>query len=273
MKISLTLFLTFFVVVSFGQLVADNTTPFSIGETVHFQSQVLGEERVLNVYLPLSYSGDSLQNYPVIYLLDGSADEDFIHVSGLVQFGSYSWINMVPESLVVGISNVDRKRDFTFPTSIAQDKADFPTTGGSATFINCLSNEIIPLIEGKYRTTTEKSLIGQSLGGLLATEILYEHTSLFDHYLIISPSLWWDNQSLLSKTTPTLSAEQSVFVAVGAEGKIMKRDAKELAKKLSGLKTNKSRVYFEYFPEQDHGDVLHLALYEGFESLFMKTEE
>jgi predicted alpha/beta superfamily hydrolase len=88
---------------------------FSIGKTVTIQSKVLGEARELNIYLPLGYSGDSAQTFPVIYLLDGSRDEDFIHISGIVQFGSFSWIRMIPESIVVGIGNVDRKRDFTYP--------------------------------------------------------------------------------------------------------------------------------------------------------------
>lgn len=40
-------------------------------------------------------------------------------------------IDAMPKSIVVGIANVDRKRDFTFPTTIKKDKEDFPTTGGS----------------------------------------------------------------------------------------------------------------------------------------------
>ena len=86
------------------------TSDFVIGETLAFESEVLQESRTINVYLPLSYSDDSNSDYPVIYLLDGSADEDFIHIAGLVQFGSFSWIEMLPESIVVGIANVDRCR-------------------------------------------------------------------------------------------------------------------------------------------------------------------
>lgn len=91
-------------------------TDFTIGKSINIKSAILKETRTINVYLPLNYHKDSLKQYPVIYLLDGSKDEDFIHVSGIVQFGSFSWINMVPESIVVGIGNVDRKRDFTYPS-------------------------------------------------------------------------------------------------------------------------------------------------------------
>ena len=111
---------------------------FSIGETFTFTSSKLAEERIVNIYLPMDYANNSTKEYPVIYLLDGTADEDFIHIAGLVQFGTFPWIDMLPESIVVGIANVDRKRDFTYPTNNAEDKAAFPTTGSSAAFMDFL---------------------------------------------------------------------------------------------------------------------------------------
>ena len=104
------------------------TKPFILGEIATIQSVELAEKRSLNIYLPEGYSPDSTTTYPVIYLLDGSADEDFIHVVGLVQFSNFPWVNILPPTIVVGIANVDRKRDFTFPTTIEKDKKDYPTT-------------------------------------------------------------------------------------------------------------------------------------------------
>lgn len=67
--------------------------PFVL-RTVHtIQSNELSETRVLNIYLPEGYTHDDNSRYPVIYLLDGSADEDFIHVSGIVQFFNFPWVN------------------------------------------------------------------------------------------------------------------------------------------------------------------------------------
>lgn len=57
---------------------------FSIGEAIEMRSELLGENRDINIYLPNNYGQDSLKKYPVIYLLDGSSDEDFIHISGLM---------------------------------------------------------------------------------------------------------------------------------------------------------------------------------------------
>ncbi|MCT4629095.1 alpha/beta hydrolase-fold protein [Winogradskyella sp.] len=246
--------------------------PITIGETITLHSKVLDEDRTLNIYLPQSYAADSTKTYPVIYLLDGSTDEDFIHISGIVQFGSFSWINMIPETIVVGISNVDRKRDFTYPTTIERDKKDFPTTGESEKFIRFIETELQPFINSEYRVNNIKTIIGQSLGGLLAIEILFKNPDLFDNYIIVSPSLWWDNQSLLKLETEDYNNEKSVYIAVGKEGNIMEQDAKALYDKLESTKKDNTKVYFQFLEQQDHGDTLHLAVYGAFEALFKKED-
>ncbi|WMX12851.1 alpha/beta hydrolase-fold protein [Aureispira sp. CCB-E] len=248
-------------------------TAFTIGETLEVESAILGENRVLNIYLPNGYSKESSKTYPVIYLLDGSIDEDFIHIAGLVQFGSFSWINLLPETIVVGIGNVDRKRDFTYPTNNEKDKKDFPTTGGSEKFIRFIAKELQPFIAKEYAINDTKTLIGQSLGGLLATEILFKQPNLFDNYIIVSPSLWWDDQSLLSWNLPTYTTSKSIYIAVGKEGKVMEGTAKELYKKVSVLDKKNTKTFFEFLEAQDHGDALHLAVYKAFESIFEKVKE
>ena len=247
-------------------------TRLSIGERIKFQSKILNENRILNIYLPHEYSKDSLKKYPVIYLLDGSIDEDFIHISGLVQFGSFSWINMIPESIVVGISNIDRKRDFTFPTNNKKDKEDFPTTGKSKDFINFIEKELQQYIDMNYKTDSFKTLIGQSFGGLLATEILFKKPHLFNNYIIVSPSLWWDDESLLKYTPNLYASKKSIFIAVGKEGKVMERTARELYDKLNILKKENTSLYFEFFEKQNHGDALHLVVYHAFKRIFMEEK-
>jgi len=253
-----------------AELPATSISPFSIGETHTFQSSILEEERKLNVYLPTSYHPDSTKTYPVIYLLDGSGNEDFIHVAGLVQFLSFSWIDIMPESIVVGIANVDRKRDFTSPSSNEKDNEFLPTNGGAGAFTLFIRNEVKPLIEKAYPTNGENSIIGQSLGGLFVTETLFIEPSLFDNYFIVSPSLWWDDESLLGAEPINLDNVKSVHIAVGAEGNQMERVARELHVKLMAKRPETMKLSFDYLPQKTHGDVLHAALLEGFERVFGK---
>ncbi len=238
------------------------TEPFVLGITDIIRSTVMNEERTLNIYLPPGYNEQDSVRYPVIYLLDGSVDEDFIHMAGLVYFLGFPWLNLCPPSIVVGIANVDRKRDFTFPTTVEKDKKDFPTTGGSAAFIRYLGEEVIPYIQSRYKTNSTSTLIGQSFGGLLATEVLFTHPDWFSKYLIVSPSLWWDNQSLLNRTV-TLATQPDVRIAVGKEGRVMERGAKALYRKLRPFYADKRRLRFHFFKKENHGSILLHAAYEG----------
>lgn len=249
-----------------------NSKPLSIGESIEIESMILNETRTLNIYLPHGYSNDSTKVYSVIYLLDGSIDEDFIHIAGLVQFGSFSWIKMIPESIVVGIANVDRKRDFTFPTNNEKDKEYFPTTGHSEKFINFIEKELQPFINGRYKLNGNKTLIGQSLGGLLATEILFKKPHLFDNYIITSPSIWWDDESLLNDTPVSYHTNKSIYIGVGKEGEIMERTAKQLYEKLNSSSKENTTLFYQFFEKQDHGDALHLAVYDAFEKIFKEKE-
>lgn len=238
----------------------------SLGKIYQLPSKILNENRVLNIYTPEGYHSDSVKSYPVIYLLDGSANEDFIHITGIVQF--LTMIEAMPKSIVVGIANVDRRRDFTFPTSIVKDKQDFPTTGSSAKFINFLADELQPFVQKTFKTNGEKTIIGQSFGALLATEVLMKRANLFNNYMIVSPSLWWDNESLLKNQINQLPVNANVFISVGEEGKIMKDDAKKLAEILS--KSTNLKVRFEFFDKEDHLTILHNSVYQTLLKMYKK---
>ncbi|WP_167295531.1 MULTISPECIES: alpha/beta hydrolase [unclassified Pedobacter] len=253
--------------------------PFVLGIIDEIQSKALAEKRILNIYLPEGYKQNDTTRYPVIYLLDGSADEDFIHIVGLVQFNSFEWVNQVPKSIVVGIATVDRKRDFTFPTSIECDKKNYPTTGHSDQFISFIEKELEPYIQSKYKTNTSKTIIGQSLGGLLAAEILIKKPALFNQYIIISPSLWWNNGSLLNEqlnfTENGSNQTTKVYIAVGKEGltptaipRVMEVDANLLAEKIKDAKAKSVKVYFDYLPLENHATIMHQAVSNSFKFLY-----
>ena len=253
--------------------------PFILGEILEINSLELAEKRTLNIYLPVGYSRADSSRYPVIYLLDGSADEDFIHVVGLVQFNNFPWINRLPESIVVGIANINRKRDFTYPSSIEEDKKQFPGTGHSDKFIAFIEKELQPFIAKEYKVNDSKMIIGQSLGGLLATEILMKKPELFNKYVIISPSLWWDNGSLF-KQNPRMLSESftqntGIYIGVGKEGlspgntaHVMEVDANLLAEKLKAGKSKTVQVYFDYLPAEDHATITHQAIFNAFRLLY-----
>jgi hypothetical protein len=261
---------------------SDNSRPFLLGVTDEIQSEILKEIRILNIYLPDGYNKNDTTTYPITYLLDGSADEDFIHVAGLFQFNSFSWIDRVPKSILVGIATVDRRRDFTFPTTVIKAKNSYPTSGHSDNFIAFIEKELQPFIKKKYKGNTSATIIGQSLGGLLATEILLKKPALFNKYIIVSPSLWWDNGSLLNYASSALNTDtlqkRDVYIAVGKEGltpgeppRVMEVDANLLAEKIRKANIKTMRVYFDYLPEEDHATIMHQAVFNGLRAIYPVT--
>ncbi|RRA98765.1 alpha/beta hydrolase [Larkinella rosea] len=253
--------------------------PFVLGVIEEIKSVELAENRILNIYLPPDYNPADTTKYPVVYLLDGSADEDFIHIVGLYQFNNFPWINRVPKSIIVGIANVDRRRDFTFPTTIEKDIRKFTTAGQSARFIRFLEKELQPYIQTKYKTSTARTLIGQSLGGLLATEILLKKPTLFNRYIIISPSLWWDNGSLLNQQSDLLqkafTQKTGVYIGVGKEGltpgdipHVMEVDANLLVEKLNRTESKTVSIHFDYLPQEDHATITHQAVFNALRLLY-----
>ncbi|MCI3937682.1 alpha/beta hydrolase-fold protein [Chryseobacterium aahli] len=249
-----------------------NVKPLTIGEIRTLKSKILNEERTLNIYLPQGF--DKTKSYPIIYLLDGSMNEDFIHVSGLVQF--FNLMYAMPETIVVGIANIDRKRDFTFHTDLKDLQKDYPTTGHSDQFINFLEKELKPYIQSQFKTT-DTYLFGQSLGGLLATEILLKKPEMFNNYFIISPSLWWDDESLLKQANQLLSkipdTKKFVYVSVGkGEHPVMIKDAESFYDILKKSSKKNWTVEYKMMETDNHATILHRSLYEGLVKLFPYQE-
>ncbi len=263
--------LLFLLVLAFNA--QEKKEPFCIGESVTMHSEILNEERIINVFIPDSYYTDSTRKYPVVYVLDGTRNEDFMHIVGMLHFTSFPWLDITPSFIVVGISNIDRKRDFTFPTTVKRDKRNFPTTGGSEKFINYMEKELQPYVLSHYRTDSTSTLIGQSLGGLLASEVVYKKPEMFDQYIIVSPSLWWDKESLLKLEPKAYTGVKTIYVGGGVEGEVMERTAKELHQKLDETKTKDTRVFYDFLADKDHANIMHQAVYNAFLLFYAKEEK
>ena len=284
-KIIIILAIICFTNISFGQSTKPGANnKFILGNIETIQSAILNETRTVNICLPEGYSPDSSATYPVIYLLDGGADEDFIHIAGLVRYYTTPWIARFPNSIVVGIENVNRKRDFTFTTSnldflskVGFDKALFKDHGGSEKFISFIEKELQPFIQTHYKTNEGKTIIGESLGGLLASEILLKRPSLFDTYIIISPSLWWGGESLITEPTEisknTFTGKLNIYIGASnkAEDTRMYNDAFALSQKLTKISNKNVKVSFDYLPNETHATISHQAVYNAFKFLYPQT--
>ncbi len=175
--------------------VAQNDETITIGKKETLYSKVLNEKRKIWVYSPgiTSQMAGPGKRYPVLYLLDG--DAHFYSTVGIIQQLSQANGNgVLPEMIVVAIENTNRLRDL-----VPSDDWKKPNP-----FTDFLSSELIPYIDKNYNTAPYKLLAGHSLGGLTAIDILTKSPQLFNGYIAIDPSMWYNNEKFLNNSIAQL---------------------------------------------------------------------
>jgi predicted alpha/beta superfamily hydrolase len=100
--------------------------------------------------------------------------------------------------IVIGITNTNRDRDLK-PTIKNLKGNPNPDSGGGDNFMNFIEKELIPHIDSIYPTAPYRIFSGHSLGGLTVINTFLNNTQLFNAYIAIDPSLWWNNQALVKQ--------------------------------------------------------------------------
>jgi len=248
---------------------AEKAAPLVIGDVFTIDSKILGETRRINVYPPPGYAESRDARVPVLYMPDGGMAEDFLHVAGLVQIGVTN--GTMRSFLLVGIENTQRRRDMTGPTENENDKKIAPRVGGSEGFRRFIRDELMPQVKKRYRTTNEAAIVGESLAGLFVVETFLLEPELFDTYIAIDPSLWWNNQKLVNGAAERLrsrpSLEKTLYFVSSDEhenAEIMQRFAEVLSKNAP------SRIHWHYekMPEEKHSTIYHPAALKAFRTVF-----
>jgi predicted alpha/beta superfamily hydrolase len=248
---------------------SDKATPLVVGETFTIDSKVLGETRRINVYLPPAYADPPGTRLPVLYMPDGGLAEDFLHVAGLVQVSAGN--RTMRPFVLVGVENTQRRRDLTGPTESAEDKKIAPQVGGSEAFRAFIRRELMPEVKARNRTTKETAIVGESLAGLFVVETFLLEPDLFDTYVAIDPSLWWNNQKLLGDAPDRLRArprlEKTLYLANSSEKEladVTQRFADVLGKDSPpGVSWRHAKM-----PDEKHSTVFHPAALKAFRAVF-----
>lgn len=270
-------------------LKAQNSNTITIGNIIDVKSAILKEHRKIWVYVPEGSAGTK-RRFPVVYLLDG--DAHFSSVVGMIQqLSSVNGNTICPEMIVVGIPNTDRTRDLT-PTHVTgglyMDSASSSTSGGGEHFMAFIEKELIPHIDSLYPTAPYRLLIGHSFGGLTAMNAFLHHTNLFNSYIAIDPSMWWDKQKLLHETEQQLQSRsfngKTLFLGIantmpdGLDTASVKTDTTDatahirsillLSKYLAGNKQNQLRTDYKYYNGDNHGSVPLITTYDALHFIF-----
>ena len=255
-----------------AQTVPQKADPLVVGETFTINSRILGETRRINVYTPPGYGAVDGGRVPVLYMPDGGLAEDFLHIAGLVQV-SVGNGTMRP-FLLVGIENTQRRRDMTGPTDNAEDKKIAPAVGGSDAFRRFIRQELMPQVRNRYRKTDETAIIGESLAGLFVVETFLLKPDMFDTYIAIDPSLWWNDHKLVNTSSERLRGRQTgkkSLYFVSSEEKANEAIMMQFANILKRNTPPQITWHYEMMPEEKHSTIYHPAALKAFRSVFAVT--
>ena len=222
-------------------------------------SSIFSENRRYMVSLPARYHANK-HNYPSLYIVD--ADFQFQHVSAMVK--NLARMGKIPPMIVVGIAN--QGDDDYLKSNTWSDSKD-EAFGGAAKFQQYLKSELIPLIESQYRTNQQKALSGYSLGGLFTLYSMMQQETPFNAFISMSPSAWFDENSLPAKLEPMLQQGKltyPVFISLANEEGMGVDKVIEVFNKSA---PNELNWQYKHYPNENHYTTALPAFYDGLQFL------
>jgi predicted alpha/beta superfamily hydrolase len=283
----------FIITVSFEAMAQKGLVPVINQQEKHlFHSTTNGKSYHLAVSLPSHYSPADSVKYPVLYHLDGSFSFPIAHAARtfLDMFGEIEGV------IIVGIGDEwehsyspwisSRWTDYTPSADPASDSNPaflnvFDLTegalvsGGAPVFLDMIQNEIIPFINGQYRTTLDIGISGHSFGGLFAGYCLLKATDVFSRFGINSPSFWWNKDEILA--LEQLYAQQNedlkakVFVSVGSkEGTRMVPKMIAFTDSLQSRSYKNLKLTSHVFENETHNSVIAASISRTLRVLYGK---
>ncbi|MFP5390385.1 MAG: alpha/beta hydrolase [Gammaproteobacteria bacterium] len=271
--------------------VAQAATPYTLDHTeVHaIRAQGLKRDYQVFVALPDSYA-NSNRRYPVLFVTD--ADYAFPVVRSIAQ--RLSRHAGMEEAIVVGLSYASgdasvysRRRDYTpsVPRSHTYQSdmpGRAPAFGEAAAYGQYLTTEVLPVIARAYRADMDRKVfIGHSYGSLLGLQIMLGQPRAFEHYILGSPSLWFDGGVMFGRETEYAASHKdlpaSVFFGIGARetrapGRKRARteadadmvaDLRDFEKALASRRYPGLKTQVKVFADEDHASVFPLVLTHG----------
>ena len=258
-------------------------------EVRDIRAQALKRDYQVYVALPDSYRQGN-KRYPVLFVVD--ANYSFAIVRNIAQrLNKHAGME---EVVVVGLSYANgdggvysRRRDYTPTTPRKHDyRSDMPgrqpAFGEAKAYGQFISGEVFPFIASNYRVNMQRKVfIGHSYGSLLGLQFLLTEPRTFEHYILGSPSLWYDAGVMFDREQAYAASHKdlpaSVFFGIGgleklAAGKKRSRleeeadmlaDLREFDGKLKSHKYPGLKTRLRVFEDEDHASVFPFILTHG----------
>jgi predicted alpha/beta superfamily hydrolase len=171
----------------------------------------------------------------------------------------------------VGIQNIERRHDLTGPTMVAEDKKVAPHAGGADRFRQFLRDELKPYVAAHYRVTAESAIVGESLAGLFVLETLLVEPALFDSYIAVDPSVWWNDQALVCGAAARFAAwpagPKTLYLAT-ADDRSTQDGAEILIAALRAARPGGLVWHYLPLPDEHHHTIFPVAALRAFRTVF-----
>jgi len=226
-----------------------------------FDSQKLNDTREIKVQLPRGYDENTSKSYPLIVVFDG--DYMFEIVAGNVDYYSY-WEDM-PEAIVVGINQIEKRRD---DTNYSQSSS-LPIDSGAA-FFEFVGMELVPHLEKKYRTENFKVAVGHGDTANFINYFMLKPLPLFQAYIAISPDLAPDMATYIPERLKSFETKLFYYLATSTNDvKSIKAKTETLNASIAAV-DNKNVLYnFNTFEGPSHYALPAHAIPKALESIFL----
>ena len=232
-----------------------------ISNLIYFglDSEATGKTYGIGVGLPASYGYREGHKYPVVYMTDADTK-----LPGILELARALAANgSIPEVILVGIYNAGentRKEDFS-PALTKMSLEDFVSIapvdadeafGGADKFYDFVSTTLIPLIDNEFETdTSTRVYFGHSMGGLFGLQTIQQDDDPFTHYLLSSPSVWFDDRAILEREMS--AKERTIYLSVG---------------EFEQIPTNLPEDILAYFPPEIVAEDAFTRMVEGMLELY-----
>jgi predicted alpha/beta superfamily hydrolase len=269
--------------------------PVTLPRTESFQLASKINNRVYDIFVsfPRAYTTDTAARFPVIYLTDANL------VFGMTVQSHYllSFGGTVPDALIVGIvragvesvsptegnvAGAERAFDLT-PTEDLKEQRRYEReykrevrTGGAPDFLRVIKDELIPEIERRYRTSSDRTFIGYSLGGLFGVYVLFQSSETFQRMILVSPSLWWDGNVSFKYEEAYAASHKSlplrIFMSMGeAESDTMLGPMRRLETVLTDRRYQRLDLHTRIFEGEQHLSTFPVAVTRGLMTVFAEA--
>lgn len=222
--------------------------PVPTHDSLTISSKLVNENRVINIWTPPTYTQTN-DSFPVLYMPDGGIKEDFPHIANTL--AELLEEHKIPPFILVGIENTERGRDLTGYSNVKEhEKYNIPMTDGAKNFRAFITKELIPEINKRYRTTSKKGIIGESLAGLFVMETFFLEPEVFDFYIAMDPSFWWNGNYLVDNAASLLNklpARKTKLWFAGSNTEDIEQYTDQLAEILE--ESRYPDLFWKYSPE------------------------